>query len=41
MLFRDFDGRLWMTLHQPNKSPDERPVWLEVTEQEGGLVVKV
>lgn len=41
MLFRDFTGRLWMTLHQPNNSPNERPVWLEVVEQEGGLVVKV
>ena len=32
MLFRDFDARLWMTLHHPNDTPNERPMWLEVTE---------
>jgi len=40
MLFRDFDGRLWMTLHHPNDTPYERPVWLEVTETQGGLAVE-
>jgi arabinan endo-1,5-alpha-L-arabinosidase len=40
MLFRDFDGRLLMTLHYPNRTPYERPVWLEVTEREGGLVLE-
>lgn len=40
MLFRDFDNRLWMTLHHPNDTPNERPVWLEVTETQGGLAVK-
>lgn len=37
MLFRAFDGRLWMTLHQPNNTPHERPIWLEVTEQGDGF----
>jgi hypothetical protein len=40
MLFRDFSGRLLMTLHHPNDSPNERPVWLEVVESNGGLALK-
>lgn len=40
MIFRDFSGRLWMTLHQPNNTPNERPIWLEVTEQGDGLAAK-
>lgn len=40
MLFHDFDGRLWMTLHQPNNSPNERPLWLEVVENIDGLVIR-
>ena len=39
MLFRDFDGRLLMTLHHPNDSPNERPTWLQVVERDGGLVL--
>jgi hypothetical protein len=39
MLFRDFGGCLWMTLHRPNNSPNERPMWVEVTERDGGLAV--
>jgi hypothetical protein len=34
MLFRDFGGRLWMTLHRPNNSPNERPMWIDVTDLE-------
>jgi len=40
MLFRDLDGRLLMTLHHPNRTPHERPVFLQVTERDGGLVLK-
>jgi arabinan endo-1,5-alpha-L-arabinosidase len=40
MLFRDFDGKLQMTLHHPNQTPYERPVWFEVAERRGGLVLK-
>ncbi len=40
MLFRDFNGRLWMTLHHPNDSPNERPTWLEVVELEDGIALK-
>jgi arabinan endo-1,5-alpha-L-arabinosidase len=40
MLFSDFKGRLLMTLHHPNQSPFERPMWLEVVEHMGGLALK-
>ena len=40
MLFHDFAGRLWMTLHHPNDTPNERPLWLEVAEAGGGLAVE-
>lgn len=39
MLFRDFGGRLWMALHRPNNAPNERPVWVDVMEADGGLTV--
>jgi hypothetical protein len=32
MLFRAFDGRLLMTLHQPNSTPNERPVFVPIDE---------
>ncbi len=38
--YRDFAGRLWLTLHQPNNSPNERPLWLEVVENNTGLTLK-
>jgi arabinan endo-1,5-alpha-L-arabinosidase len=40
MLFHDFSGRLWMTLHHPDNTPDERPVWLEVRETDSGLLLR-
>ena len=30
MLFRTFDGRLMMTFHSPNTTPDERPLFVEI-----------
>ena len=33
MLFRDKAGRLLLTLHQPNETPKEHPVFLDVTEK--------
>ena len=39
MLFRTFDGHLLMTMHMPNNTPHERPVWLKVAEREGALVI--
>jgi hypothetical protein len=40
MIFRAFDGHLFMTLHAPNKTPDERPVFIEIEETENSLRVK-
>lgn len=40
MLFGTFDGRLLLTLHQPNKTPNERPVFIPVEEMDGRLVLK-
>lgn len=28
MTFRDFDGNLWLSLHHPNETPYERPIFL-------------
>jgi arabinan endo-1,5-alpha-L-arabinosidase len=37
MIFRAFDGRLMVTVHTPNRTPDERPVLMEVRERDGAL----
>ncbi|HEY8528984.1 MAG TPA: glycoside hydrolase family 43 protein [Paenibacillaceae bacterium] len=37
MLFRTFDGRLMLTLHSPNKTPNERMKLAEVREENGWL----
>lgn len=39
MLFRTFNKQLMVTLHTPNQSPDERPVFLELAEENGHLRV--
>ena len=39
MLFRTFEGRLMLSLHTPNRTPDERPVFIPVREQGGRLSV--
>ncbi|MEH7254037.1 glycoside hydrolase family 43 protein [Neobacillus niacini] len=39
MLFRTFTGELKLALHSPNRSPNERPVFLSVTEQNNKLVI--
>ena len=28
MTFRDFEGKVWVSLHRPNSTPDERPTFL-------------
>lgn len=38
MIFRTFNNQLMLTLHQPNRHPDERPVFIPLREQEGRLV---
>ena len=37
MIFRDLKGRLLLTIHTPNNTPNERPVFMEITESEKGL----
>lgn len=37
MVFRDFDGQLWLSLHRPNGSPNERPLFLPLREGETSL----
>ncbi|WP_207952263.1 glycoside hydrolase family 43 protein [Paenibacillus turpanensis] len=37
MIFRTFDGRLMVTIHAPNKTPEERPYFFEVTLSGGAL----
>ncbi|QGH35865.1 family 43 glycosylhydrolase [Gracilibacillus salitolerans] len=37
MLFHDLEGRLHLTLHSPNKTPDERPIFIEMEENDGVL----
>lgn len=39
MIFRAFDGRLLLSLHQPNDSPNERPLWMEIAERDGEMIV--
>ena len=37
MIFRALDGRLMLTFHRPNQTPNERPVFVEIEEAAGGL----
>jgi arabinan endo-1,5-alpha-L-arabinosidase len=37
MLFRTFEGLLMLTIHTPNKTPLERPIFLKVEEENGRL----
>lgn len=39
MIFRAFDGRLMLSLHTPNATPHERPIFLPLHEVEGTLTV--
>lgn len=40
MIFTDKEGKLRLSFHQPNQSPLERPVFLELAEsEEGGLTI--
>lgn len=40
MIFNSFDGRLLLSLHQPNNSPNERPHFIEIMEKDGWLAIK-
>jgi GH43 family beta-xylosidase len=39
MLFTSRDGKLYLTIHRPNNTPYERPVFVEVFETEGTIAV--
>ena len=40
MLFTTFDGTFMLTIHRPNRTPDERPVFLPILEGNGTLKIK-
>ncbi|MCL2248015.1 MAG: glycoside hydrolase family 43 protein [Oscillospiraceae bacterium] len=40
MIFRAYDGRLLLTVHTPNKTPNERAMFVELEETDDGLRVK-
>ncbi|MDQ0059069.1 glycoside hydrolase family 43 protein [Paenibacillus harenae] len=40
MVFRMFDDRQMLTIHAPNRTPDERPIFLELIERDGVVRVK-
>lgn len=40
MLFRSFEGQLYLTLHQPNNTPEERPHFFEVKETKDNICLK-
>ncbi|MBB6679770.1 glycoside hydrolase family 43 protein, partial [Cohnella lubricantis] len=39
MVFRTLDGRLALAIHTPNRTPDERPIFLEIEERGGRIQV--
>lgn len=41
MVFRRFDGTLTLALHRPNPSPDERPHFIPLRENENGLSLEI
>jgi arabinan endo-1,5-alpha-L-arabinosidase len=38
MLFKTFNGELMLTIHAPNETPFERPVFISVEEQDGIII---
>ena len=41
MVFRAFDGRLLLTFHQPNDTPNERAIFHDLTEQRDSIMIGV
>ena len=39
MVFRSFDGRLYLALHRPNQTPDERPQFIRLRDTESSLQI--
>ncbi|MEK3877142.1 glycoside hydrolase family 43 protein [Paenibacillus sp. FSL M7-0420] len=40
MVFRAFGGQLMLAIHTPNQTPEERPLFVELEEQDGEMRVK-
>jgi hypothetical protein len=40
MIFRSFEGVLYLTYHSPNKTPNERPFFVALEEKQGALVCR-
>lgn len=40
MIFHTFDDSIMLALHTPNHTPEERPVFIELEEQDGRLTVR-
>jgi hypothetical protein len=40
MFFRSMGGKLFLAVHSPNNSPDERPVFIEMIENDGTIKPK-
>jgi beta-xylosidase len=40
MVFRTFEGRLFVTFHRPNRTPDERPVFIEIEDTGDSIRLK-
>jgi arabinan endo-1,5-alpha-L-arabinosidase len=38
MTLRDFSGNLWLSLHQPDKTPLKRPIFLPLADEQLKLV---
>jgi arabinan endo-1,5-alpha-L-arabinosidase len=39
MIFKTFEGQLMLTFHTPNQSPNERPVFMPLKDEDGRLTV--
>lgn len=40
MIFKTFEGKLMLTFHSPNQTPDERAIFVEIEEKNGGIRLK-
>lgn len=41
MVFRAFDGQVWMALHRPNQTPNERPHFIPLRENGAGTALEI
>ncbi len=40
MIFTDFNGKAFVTLHSPNRTPNERPCFFPIEEKNGTIILK-